>query len=90
MKDYLKKDEINILIKNNEDLKEGYEFFKKSYSRYPIIDMYASTHMWKPIVEVTIKFMYGDNIYYYKYYHEYGEEPIIKLKRVSAFDRWYE
>ena len=80
---YLKKYEINNLIKNDEELKEGYEDFKKNYPGSPIIDMYSNMHNWKPIVEVTIKFRYGNYTYYYDYYHEENEKPIHTLRRAN-------
>lgn len=64
------KKQILDLIKNNDELKEGYEYFANQYGSSKIVDMYSSCHISQPIVEVSIKFYYGYKIYMFEYYHD--------------------
>ena len=79
-KEGMTKKQILDLIKNYEELKEGYECFVKRYGNCKIIDMYSRCHNNKPIVEVSIKFYSGISIYRFEYYHnEYNGKVEYEL-----------
>lgn len=67
----MEKYEIEDLINSNSDIKKAYEFFRKKYRRYEIIDIYAVNHFEKSIIEVYIKY-YDCN--YNKRIFEYYEK----------------
>lgn len=70
------KKQILDLIKNNDELKEGYECFVKNYGDCKIVDMYSNCHINMPLVEVSIKFYYGISLYMFEYYHNENDGEI--------------